>query len=126
MTEHFTRSTVSAAFYCSKCEKVTQHRIDDCRKGPCLECIARNVAIICGRRHAPKYCACGREAVALCDWKVRTRESGTCDRPMCAQHSKQVAPGKHLCPEHQAAWDVWQKRHPPAQGSLFNSPEVSA
>jgi hypothetical protein len=41
MTEHFTRSTVSAAFYCGKCGKVTQHRIDDCRKGPCLECIAR-------------------------------------------------------------------------------------
>ena len=41
MTEHFTRSTVSAAFYCGKCKKVTQHRIDDRRKGPCLECIAR-------------------------------------------------------------------------------------
>jgi hypothetical protein len=41
MTEHFTRSTVSSAFYCSKCGKVTQHRIDDGRKGPCLGCIAR-------------------------------------------------------------------------------------
>jgi hypothetical protein len=41
MTEHFTRNTVSASFYCGKCGKVTQHRIDDCRKGPCLECIAR-------------------------------------------------------------------------------------
>lgn len=41
MTQHFTRSTVSAAFYCSKCKKVTQHRIDDRRKGPCLECIAK-------------------------------------------------------------------------------------
>jgi len=41
VTQHFTRSTVSAAFYCSKCGKSTQHRIDDCRKGPCLECIAR-------------------------------------------------------------------------------------
>lgn len=41
MTQHFTRSTISAAFYCSKCAKTTQHRIDDCRKGPCLECIAR-------------------------------------------------------------------------------------
>lgn len=41
MTEHFTRFTVSAAFYCSKCEKVTQHRIDDHRKGPCLGCIDR-------------------------------------------------------------------------------------
>ena len=41
MTEHFTRATVSASFYCPKCGKRTQHRIDDCRKGPCLECIAR-------------------------------------------------------------------------------------
>jgi hypothetical protein len=41
MTEHFTRNTVSAAFWCSKCGKMTAHRIDDRRKGPCLECIAR-------------------------------------------------------------------------------------
>jgi hypothetical protein len=41
MTQHFTRSTVSAEFYCGKCGKKTQHRIDDGRKGPCLECIAR-------------------------------------------------------------------------------------
>jgi len=41
MTQHFTRLTYSAAFYCSKCGKSTQHRIDDTRKGPCLECIAR-------------------------------------------------------------------------------------
>jgi len=41
MTQHFTRSTVSAAFYCPKCKRTTQHRIDDVRKGPCLECIAR-------------------------------------------------------------------------------------
>jgi hypothetical protein len=41
MTEHFTRNTVSAAFYCGKCGKPTQHRIDDRRKGPCLECLAR-------------------------------------------------------------------------------------
>jgi ribosomal protein L44E len=41
MTEHFTRSTVSAEFYCPKCGKRTQHRIDGGRKGPCLDCIAR-------------------------------------------------------------------------------------
>lgn len=41
MTEHFTRNTVSASFWCSKCQNYTQHRIDDRRKGPCLECIAR-------------------------------------------------------------------------------------
>jgi hypothetical protein len=41
MPEHFSANTVSAAFYCPKCEKRTQHRIDDHRKGPCLECIAK-------------------------------------------------------------------------------------
>lgn len=41
MSEHFTRNTVSASFYCGKCGKPTAHRIDNCRKGPCLECIAR-------------------------------------------------------------------------------------
>lgn len=41
MSEHFTRNTVSAAFWCRKCDKFTQHRIDSGRKGPCLDCIAR-------------------------------------------------------------------------------------
>lgn len=41
MPEHFTRNTVSVEFYCAKCANRTQHRIDDGRKGPCLECIAR-------------------------------------------------------------------------------------
>lgn len=41
MTQHFTRRTVSAEFWCGKCSRMTQHRIDDRRKGPCLECIAR-------------------------------------------------------------------------------------
>jgi hypothetical protein len=41
MSEHFTRNTVSAPFHCGKCGKTTQHRIDDRRKGPCLDCIAR-------------------------------------------------------------------------------------
>lgn len=41
MPEHFTANTVSAEFYCSKCGRCTQHRIDGHRKGPCLECIAR-------------------------------------------------------------------------------------
>ena len=40
-TQHFTSRTVSAEFYCGKCQKRTQHRIDDHRKGPCLDCIAR-------------------------------------------------------------------------------------
>lgn len=41
MPEHFSGDTVSAEFWCGKCQKPTQHRIDGNRKGPCLECIAR-------------------------------------------------------------------------------------
>lgn len=41
MTQHFTKNTVSATFYCPKCGRSTSHRIDDGRKGPCLECMAR-------------------------------------------------------------------------------------
>jgi ribosomal protein L44E len=41
MTQHYTLRTVSAAHYCGKCGKTTQHRIDKGRKGPCLSCIAR-------------------------------------------------------------------------------------
>lgn len=41
MSEHYTSLTVSAAAWCPKCQKQTQHRVDDKRKGPCLECIAR-------------------------------------------------------------------------------------
>ena len=41
MTQHFTRNTVSASHWCGKCQKQTQHRIDDKRLGPCLDCISR-------------------------------------------------------------------------------------
>lgn len=41
MPHHFTRNTVSVEFYCGKCGKRTQYRIDDGRKGPCLSCIAK-------------------------------------------------------------------------------------
>ena len=81
-------------------------------------------AIICGLRSRPRHCACGREAKFLCDWKVPGKKSGTCDRPMCVQHSKEVAPMKHLCREHQAAWEQWKLKHPPAQASLFEGTEA--
>jgi hypothetical protein len=61
MTEHFTRNTVSAAFHCAKCGKPTQHRIDDCRKGPCLECIARLNKAIAERVEGKKPVASTQE-----------------------------------------------------------------
>ncbi len=78
------------------------------------------VAILCGVRSRQRYCAtCGRPAMALCDWKVAANKSGTCDAPCCAQHSKQVASGKHLCPDHQVKYDEWKRQHPSPQRNLF-------
>ena len=39
--QHFPKSTVSASFWCSKCNRFTQHRISDGRKDCCLECLDR-------------------------------------------------------------------------------------
>ena len=44
MTQHYTRDTVSAAAWCRKCKKETQHRVDDRRRGPCLECLEKLTA----------------------------------------------------------------------------------
>ena len=41
MKQHYTRNTVSASAWCPRCNKFTQHRIDDARVGPCLDCLAR-------------------------------------------------------------------------------------
>ena len=51
-------------------------------------------AIICGTREQQKYCACGRAADLLCDWKVSGNKSGTCDKPICKQHALAVALGQ--------------------------------
>jgi hypothetical protein len=80
----------------------------------------RSSLMITALRTFKKFCPCGRQAVALCDWKVAVTKSGTCDAPICAQHTKQVAPGKHLCPEHQLQYDTWKRRHPAPQGELFS------
>lgn len=63
-------------------------------------------AIVCspGRR---KRCACGKPAPFLCDWKVPSRRTGTCDAPICADHATAPAPDKHLCPAHAADYAQW-------------------
>lgn len=84
-----------------------------------IKLVNGSTVLICGTG-ASQFCVvCGRLATALCDWKVSTRNTGTCDRPICQTHGKQVAAGKHLCPEHQVAYQGWKRRHPPAQGALF-------
>ncbi len=39
MPEHYTKSTVSATFWCRKCGKPTLHRVDHGRRGPCYGCM---------------------------------------------------------------------------------------
>ncbi|HEY3972345.1 MAG TPA: hypothetical protein VGM18_05025 [Candidatus Sulfotelmatobacter sp.] len=49
-----------------------------------------------------KACACGEQAVALCDWPMPNKKSGHCDTPMCDAHLKITRQGLCFCPEHQA------------------------
>ena len=41
MPEHYTKNTSECTVWCKKCEGLTQHRVDDGRRGPCLVCIKR-------------------------------------------------------------------------------------
>jgi len=41
MPEHYTRNTLECTVWCRPCGKLTQHRVDDGRRGPCLECIRK-------------------------------------------------------------------------------------
>lgn len=42
--EHYTKNTLEVTAYCNPCGKMTQHRVDDGRRGPCLECIKKREA----------------------------------------------------------------------------------
>lgn len=37
MPEHYTKNTLEATVWCNKCNRMTQHRVDGGRRGPCLE-----------------------------------------------------------------------------------------
>lgn len=41
MSEHQTKNTVSATYWCAKCHRPTEHRVDSGRKGPCLVCLGK-------------------------------------------------------------------------------------
>ena len=70
-----------------------------------------------GRRKAPPACrekrddgtVCGWISSFQCDWKMGGGR--TCDRNLCEQHAQEVAPNKHLCPEHQKEYEKWQSQH---------------
>lgn len=62
-------------------------------------------AILCGTK---RRCKCGRRATLLCDWKVPTKKSGTCDAPICTRCTTSPAPDKDLCPKHAAEFETWK------------------
>ena len=41
MPEHYTKNTIAVSVWCNPCGKFTIHRVDDGRRGPCLECIRK-------------------------------------------------------------------------------------
>lgn len=51
--KHYTKRTVSAAAWCGKCQRETQHRVNDGRRGPCLECISRLEDLHSARMKSP-------------------------------------------------------------------------
>lgn len=71
-------------------------------------------AIVCGGHRRAPVCkvrvgvgrACGGDGAYQCDWKISKRL--TCDRHICEAHAQEVSPGKHLCPDHQQAYRIWQ------------------
>lgn len=54
------------------------------------------------------WCQCGEAASLQCDWKLGRKTR--CDAAICAKHGKEVGPNKHLCPEHQAAYENWLRQ----------------
>ena len=96
---------------------------------PCVPFKAANGAsgIMCFRGRRRRCVRCGDHADLLCDWKVRSRKSGACDRPLCARCSHSPAPDKDLCPEHAAEWarrgrQVDNLQPEPKQNDLFGEP----
>lgn len=81
--------------------------------------------IVCtrGRRY---YCAsCRAPSTFQCDWKIGKKGNGkpkTCDRHICKSHAQEVAPDKHLCPDHQRAYRGWlAARAEPVTGGSHGS-----
>jgi hypothetical protein len=69
-------------------------------------------AIVCSSRRRQR-CACGKVATRLCDWKVATNRSGTCDAPLCPSCTTSPARGKDLCAKHVAAYAEWSAARSP-------------
>lgn len=64
-------------------------------------------AIVCGTRRRQR-CTCGRPATQLCDWRVPSKRSRTCDKPICRTCAVSPAPEKDLCPAHARDFEAWK------------------
>jgi ribosomal protein L44E len=53
MPQHYTRATTEVSVYCNRCRKETMHRVDDRKRGPCLECLARLESLSEARKQKP-------------------------------------------------------------------------
>lgn len=60
--------------------------------------------VACRHHTVQVSCERGKPADLLCDWKVKTKRSGTCDAPICARCPHVPAKDKDLCPDHAAEW----------------------
>ena len=72
---------------------------------------------------AERFCFCGRLAVALCDWEIRTaQEDVNCNAPVCEQHVKRVDSWRRaLCPEHANSLAEERRKIVSPQGELFSA-----
>jgi hypothetical protein len=82
--------------YVMECERIKDHTTGEL------------IAIVCRSRGRKHRCACGAVAGLQCDWK--TAKGKTCDAWICASCAQEVAPNKHLCPEHQRTYKEWLAR----------------
>ena len=37
MPEHYTKNTLECTAWCRRCQRMTQHRVDGGRRGPCID-----------------------------------------------------------------------------------------
>ena len=52
MPHHFTKNTVSATFWCTKCNGPTVHMVMGGRRGPCVPCMEKQQAESAARKAA--------------------------------------------------------------------------
>ena len=68
-----------------------------------------------GRKERLRCYICGKPATKLCDHREK---EGTCDRPMCKEHTHHIGKDTDLCAEHN---EVYKKNNAePEQVSFLN------